>query len=88
MRDASLVTRRDRARTYVFPVELVSEHDGRWSAVCPTLPGCATWARTREGALKNIAEAVEAYVEDLVASGDPIPKDVHVLDQPAVTVTV
>lgn len=88
MRDASLLARPDRARTYVFPVELVAEYDGRWSAVCPTLSGCATWARTRDGALKNIAEAVEAYVEDLIESGEPIPKDVRVLEQPAVTVTV
>lgn len=88
MRDASLTTARDHTRTYVFPVDVVAEIDDRWSATCPTLPGCATWARTRGGVLKNISEAIEAYVEDLVASGEEIPPQVHVLDQLAVTVTV
>jgi predicted RNase H-like HicB family nuclease len=75
-------------KTYVFPVELKEEEDGRWSAVCPSLPGCATWARTREEALRNVREAVEAYVEDMVHAGDALPSDVRILDAPAVSVTV
>lgn len=87
MQDASLVAR-DRTRTYVFPVEVTAEPDGRWSAVCPKLPGCATWARTREAALRNIEEAVEVYVSDLLAAGEQLPTDVRTLDTPAVTITV
>ena len=59
-------------RTYVFPVELVAEPDGRWSASCPALPGCATWGGTRPIALRNIQEAVETYAEDLDAAGEPV----------------
>lgn len=75
-------------RTYVFPIELLAEPDGRWSASCPALPGCATWARSRDGALRNIQEAVEAYVDDVVASGEALPPEVRPLATTAVTVTV
>ena len=40
-------------KSYIFEVELAEEEDGRWSAVVPDLPGCATWGYTA-------AEAMEA----------------------------
>jgi predicted RNase H-like HicB family nuclease len=75
-------------KTYVFPVDLAAEPDGRWSASCPALPGCATWAWSRDGALQNIQEAVEAYVEDMQVAGEPLPAELHPLAKTAVTVTL
>ncbi|MCC7537461.1 MAG: type II toxin-antitoxin system HicB family antitoxin [Deltaproteobacteria bacterium] len=75
-------------KTYVFPVELTEEEDGRWSAVCPALPGCATWAHDRVEAMRNIREAVELYVEDMIEAGEPLPNSVQVLDSAAVSITV
>jgi len=75
-------------KTYVFRVELQAEADGRWSATCPVLPGCATWGHTREQAMHNIDEAVSAYVEDLVRAGEPLPLAAHVVEAAAVSVTV
>ena len=46
-----------------------------YHAYCPALRGCHTWGHTPEEALTNIGEAVELYVEDLIAAGDPIPTD-------------
>jgi predicted RNase H-like HicB family nuclease len=60
-------------KTHVFDVEIEQDDDGRWSATCPTLPGCATWGHTGEEALKNVQEAVVAYVTDLLASGETVP---------------
>jgi antitoxin HicB len=76
--------------TYVFRVELIEEEDGRWSAGVPVLPGCATWGYTREEALKNIHDAVEAYIRDVQKAGEEIPKDttIEVIIEPAVAVTV
>ncbi len=34
-------------------------------ADCPTLPGCMSQGKTKEEALANIKEAIEAYVEVL-----------------------
>lgn len=30
------------AKTYVFDIEVEQDEDGRWAAICPALPGCAT----------------------------------------------
>jgi predicted RNase H-like HicB family nuclease len=66
-------------KSYIFKI-LVEEdqfEDGRkgFHAYCPVLRGCHTWGHTYEEALANIREAVELYVEDLRAAGDPIPVD-------------
>ena len=81
-------------RSYVFKV-LVEEdafEDGRraFHASCPALKGCHTWGHTPEEALASIREAVELYVEDLAAAGEPIPVDpeqgVVEMSSPAVVV--
>ena len=50
--------------------------DGRESgfvAICPALPGCVSQDRTKRDALKNIREAIEAYIEALSEDGLPVP---------------
>jgi predicted RNase H-like HicB family nuclease len=77
-------------KSYVFLAELLQEEDGRWSAGVPSLPGCATWGHTRVEALRNLRDAVEAYVRDVHEAGGEIPKDApaQVRDEPLVAVTV
>ena len=77
-------------RTYVFPVELEQEEDGRWSAVVQSLPGCATWGYSKQEALKALQEATQAYIETLLEQGKPVPSstDIEVIETPAVSVTV
>lgn len=76
--------------SYVFHAELVEEEDGRWSAGVPALPGCATWGRTRDEALRNLQDAVEAYVRDVRGAGREIPFDAatQTAEEPLVAVTV
>jgi antitoxin HicB len=77
-------------KSYVFRVELVGEDDGRWSAGVPVLPGCATWGSTREEALHNIHDALEAYIRDMQKAGEEIPIDAatQIIDEPVVAVTI
>jgi predicted RNase H-like HicB family nuclease len=56
-----------------YTVILQRESDGGYVAVVPSLPGCVSQGDTREEALKNIGEAAELYIEDVQASGDPLP---------------
>lgn len=52
--------------------------DGRESgyvAICPALPGCVSQGRTKRGVLKNIREAIEAYIEALIEDGLPVPTE-------------
>lgn len=78
-------------KTYLFRVELQEEEDGRWSVWVPGLPGLTSWGHTKEEALRNIQDAAEAYVEDMVETGESIPVEtgkIDVIDRPAVAVTV
>jgi predicted RNase H-like HicB family nuclease len=61
--------------SYVFDAELVEEKDGHWSAGVPALPGRATWGHTRSEALRNLQDAVEAYLRDVQNEGREIPSD-------------
>ncbi len=56
---------------------LHADEDGYWIAECPSLPGCISQGETKEEALANITDAIQAYVEALIISGDPIPPDYH-----------
>jgi predicted RNase H-like HicB family nuclease len=56
-----------------YTVILERESDGGFVASVPVLPGCVSQGDTREEAMDNIKEAVELYVEDCVAVGDPVP---------------
>jgi predicted RNase H-like HicB family nuclease len=61
-------------KTYVLKVELEKEEDGRWSAVIPVLPGCATWGYTKEEALETLKEDAQGYLEVLFKEERPLPK--------------
>ncbi len=54
-----------------YTVVLQKEPDG---GLVATVPGCASQGDTRTEALANIREAIEVYVEDCRALGDPVPE--------------
>ena len=60
-----------------YTVVMLKERDGRYSALVPALPGCATWGDTLPEALKMVEEAILAYFDGLEALGKPIPPDVE-----------
>jgi predicted RNase H-like HicB family nuclease len=49
--------------------------DGFWVAECPSLAGCVSQGATREEAIENAREAVEAYVAALEQDGLPVPPE-------------
>ena len=49
--------------------------DGYWVAECPTLPGCVSQGKTPEEAIKNIREAIQAYIEALKMDKLPVPAE-------------
>ena len=66
-------------KSYIFRVVIEEDRtessEKAFHAYCPALKGCHTWGHTYGEALANIEEAVELYIEDLRAAGDPIPLD-------------
>lgn len=61
-----------------YKVVLTPEAKGGYSVAAPALPGCTSQGGTREEALSMIREAIEAYIESLVAHGDPVPGAVEI----------
>jgi predicted RNase H-like HicB family nuclease len=74
-------------KTYFFPLTLTAEDDGSFTVDVPSLPGCVTWGKTKDDALKNAEEAIAVYVEDMVACGEKIP-NVEVSKTPTIALTV
>ena len=79
-------------KSYLFPVVVEPDEDV-WRAYVPDLEsrGAATWGHTREEALRNIQDAAEAYVADMLEAGESIPLErgrIDVIESPAVAVTI
>ena len=53
-----------------FNAVFLEESDGGYSVSVPALPGCFSQGDTFEGAIKNITEAIELYLEDEQEDGD------------------
>jgi predicted RNase H-like HicB family nuclease len=59
-----------------YRVLIEQDEDGVYVAEAPALPGCVSQGKTRDEAIKNIEEAIVAYLESLEAHGDPIPPSI------------
>jgi predicted RNase H-like HicB family nuclease len=56
-----------------YRVLIEQDEDGVYVAEVPSLPGCISQGPTRAAALKNIREAIAAYLESIEAHDEPIP---------------
>ena len=61
--------------TIILQPETDPEFVGYYNVSVPALPGCFSYGASREEALRNIKEAIELYLEDLMAAGEPIPEE-------------
>ncbi len=56
-----------------YSVVLEPDADGGYVAIVPAFPGCYSQGDTVEDALTNAREAITLTIEDMQASGEPIP---------------
>jgi antitoxin HicB len=59
-----------------YTIVLETEKDGGFVVSVPALPGCFTQGESRSDALRNAKEAITAYIEELRARGEEIPREV------------
>jgi predicted RNase H-like HicB family nuclease len=62
-------------QSYNYTVLLEKEQDGGYHAFCPILRGCHSQGDTFEETIENITEAIELYLESLIADNQPIPQE-------------
>jgi len=73
--------------TFEIVVEKEPEDEG-YSAYSPTLPGCFSNGRTIEEAKRNIREAVQSHLGSLLAHGDEVPQNEHLVHVEELTVAI
>jgi predicted RNase H-like HicB family nuclease len=56
-----------------YTVILEKQPAGGYHAFCPALTGCHSEGETEAEAFRGIQEAIEVYLESLVAHNEPIP---------------
>lgn len=57
-----------------YPTELFwSDEDEGYIALAPDLPGCSAWGRTEEEAIKELRDAITAWIEACEQSGEQVP---------------
>jgi predicted RNase H-like HicB family nuclease len=57
---------------YNFTVVIEPDEQG-FHAYVPALPGCHTFANTIDEVRRNILEALELHLQNLLEDGEPIP---------------
>ncbi len=67
-------------KTLLYRVILRPEPEGGYTALVPALPGCITYGVDVDEAIVMAREAIELYVESLVAHGDEIPSEEGTLE--------
>jgi predicted RNase H-like HicB family nuclease len=60
-----------------YRVLIEQDEDGVFIAEVPSLPGCISQGNTRPEALRNVQEAITAYLESLKAHNEPIPPSIY-----------
>jgi predicted RNase H-like HicB family nuclease len=64
-----------RGKAGLRQVVIYPGEDGYWVAECPSLPGCLSQGQTKQDAIRNIREAIQAYVAALVYDDLPVPEE-------------
>ena len=56
-----------------YRATITQDEDGVFVAEVPALPGCISQGKTRAQAVKNIQEAIQAYLTSLQDHNEPVP---------------
>jgi len=56
-----------------YRVIIEKDEDGILVAKVPDLPGCCTEGKNKKELMKNVKEAIQAYLEALKEHGEPVP---------------
>ncbi len=67
-------------KTLLYRVLLRPEPEGGYTVTVPSLPGCITYGADVDEAITMAREAIELYVESLVAHGEEVPDEEGTLE--------
>jgi predicted RNase H-like HicB family nuclease len=56
------------------------EPEGGYTVTVPTLPGCVTWGEDVDHAIEMAKEAIEVYIESMLANNEKVPDESKTLE--------
>ena len=59
---------------------LTPEPEGGYTVIVPALPGCVTWGENIDHAIEMAREAIEVYIESMVANNEKVPDESKTLE--------
>jgi predicted RNase H-like HicB family nuclease len=60
---------------HYYKILLHQEPEGGFTITVPALPGCITYGENVDEAVAMAKEAIELYLESLIAHGDAVPTE-------------
>jgi antitoxin HicB len=63
-----------------YKILLREEPEGGYTVTVPVLPGCVTYGKTLDEAIRMAREAIELYIEILTEKGEDIPSEEGLLE--------
>lgn len=63
-----------------YRILLTREPEGGFTVVVPSLPGCITYGDTMDNAVEMAKDAIELYLESLLAHGEEIPDEANTFE--------
>lgn len=60
-----------------FLVSIDRDEDGVWVVNCPAIPGCVSQGATRDEALRNVRDAIQACLQVRAERGMPLTVETH-----------
>lgn len=58
-----------------YTIILYPDLEGGYTVTVPALPGCITQGETLEEAIVMAKDAIQLYIESLLADGEPVPEE-------------
>jgi antitoxin HicB len=59
---------------------LTPEPEGGYTVIVPALPGCVTWGENIDHAIEMAREAIEVFIESMVANNEKVPDESKTLE--------
>lgn len=63
-----------------YRILLNPEPEGGYTVTVPALPGCVTWGEDINNAIEMAKEAIEVYIESMVANNEKVPDESKTLE--------
>ncbi|HBB91616.1 MAG: antitoxin HicB [Bacteroidetes bacterium GWF2_49_14] len=70
----------EKSTSLTYKILLHKEPEGSYTVTVPALPGCITYGDNVVHAIDMAKEAIELYIAELRATGQPIPDDSMTLE--------